>query len=252
MNYKIHYEELINTRKDRALEKDVYYERHHIIPKCLGGLDMEENLVPLTSREHYIAHWLLCKMHPTSWKLKNALFQMAICNNRNRRVISETQFKRAKKYMSMCLKYRYTINDVINPGKSDKSRTIAKSRFNSNKNPMSMYPEKNHTAKSIFVEYSDGGVKHFKMKKELAKEIKELTSLCDSAIKTRIIKNNLQEYGYKNIVMEDKENKPAKACIGRKWFTNGTVNEFIFPGSETIGFFRGVTRRATAKLETLD
>lgn len=36
-------------------------ERHHIIPRSLGGLDDESNIVVLTIREHFICHRLLCK-----------------------------------------------------------------------------------------------------------------------------------------------------------------------------------------------
>ena len=39
-----------------------YVEVHHIIPKCLGGLDTVDNLIELTAREHFICHWLLTKM----------------------------------------------------------------------------------------------------------------------------------------------------------------------------------------------
>lgn len=39
-----------------------YVERHHIIPKSLGGTDDPNNLVPLTAREHFICHLLLTKM----------------------------------------------------------------------------------------------------------------------------------------------------------------------------------------------
>lgn len=39
-----------------------YTELHHIIPKCLGGLDTDDNLVKLTAREHFVCHWLLTKM----------------------------------------------------------------------------------------------------------------------------------------------------------------------------------------------
>lgn len=38
-----------------------YYERHHIIPKSLGGTNKLNNLVDLTAREHFICHWLLTK-----------------------------------------------------------------------------------------------------------------------------------------------------------------------------------------------
>ena len=39
-----------------------YTEKHHIIPKSLGGSNKKENLVKLTAREHFICHWLLTKM----------------------------------------------------------------------------------------------------------------------------------------------------------------------------------------------
>lgn len=38
------------------------FERHHIIPKSIGGDDYSDNLVNLTYREHYICHLLLIKM----------------------------------------------------------------------------------------------------------------------------------------------------------------------------------------------
>lgn len=39
-----------------------YTEKHHIIPKSMGGTDLSQNLVILTAREHFICHWLLTKM----------------------------------------------------------------------------------------------------------------------------------------------------------------------------------------------
>ena len=39
-----------------------YTEKHHIIPKSLGGNNSIENLTTLTAREHYVCHWLLTKM----------------------------------------------------------------------------------------------------------------------------------------------------------------------------------------------
>jgi hypothetical protein len=38
-----------------------YVEKHHIIPRSLGGSDNNSNLVKLTAREHFICHWLLTK-----------------------------------------------------------------------------------------------------------------------------------------------------------------------------------------------
>ena len=39
-----------------------YVEKHHIIPKSLGGDNSLANLVVLTAREHFVCHWLLTKM----------------------------------------------------------------------------------------------------------------------------------------------------------------------------------------------
>lgn len=50
------------VQKARCRKLDGYSERHHVIPKSVGGKDVVENIVRLTAREHYIAHLLLCKM----------------------------------------------------------------------------------------------------------------------------------------------------------------------------------------------
>lgn len=51
---------IIERAKSRKL--DSYTESHHIIPKSLGGSNSAENLVSLTSREHFICHRLLTKI----------------------------------------------------------------------------------------------------------------------------------------------------------------------------------------------
>ena len=62
MNYITIYNNLIQRASNRLL--DGYKERHHIIPRCLGGNNTKENLVDLTPEEHYIAHLLLIKIYP--------------------------------------------------------------------------------------------------------------------------------------------------------------------------------------------
>lgn len=74
MNYQRIYNQIIERAKIRKLA--CYKERHHIIPKCLGGLDDKENLVELTAREHFICHRLLVLIHPNESKLKYALWMM--------------------------------------------------------------------------------------------------------------------------------------------------------------------------------
>jgi hypothetical protein len=63
MNYQKIYDMLIEKAMNRVLRKDAYVERHHIIPRSMGGSDELGNIVPLTAKEHYVAHHLLWKIH---------------------------------------------------------------------------------------------------------------------------------------------------------------------------------------------
>lgn len=57
-----------------------YCEKHHIIPKSLGGNNRKENLVKLSAREHFICHRLLVKMTEGTAKNKMvyALWRMTV------------------------------------------------------------------------------------------------------------------------------------------------------------------------------
>jgi hypothetical protein len=72
MNYQKIYNNLIN----REITRVGYVEKHHVLPRCLGGLDNKENLVDLYPEEHYLAHLLLCKIHPRNQKLLYAAMNM--------------------------------------------------------------------------------------------------------------------------------------------------------------------------------
>lgn len=45
------------------MDDSVYYEDHHIVMKSMGGTNNRNNRVKLTLREHFIAHWLLWRIH---------------------------------------------------------------------------------------------------------------------------------------------------------------------------------------------
>jgi hypothetical protein len=76
MDYTRIYNQIIERAQTRKLEG--YFEKHHIVPKCIGGLDKKENIVELTAREHFLCHKLLCKIYPKEPKLWYALWLMAI------------------------------------------------------------------------------------------------------------------------------------------------------------------------------
>lgn len=94
MNYEKHYNNLIETRKNRVLNDGVYYEKHHIVPKSLGGDDSPNNIINLTPREHFIAHWLLWRIH-RSQPMAFAFFAM-VNMGRNQNNISSRIYQEAK------------------------------------------------------------------------------------------------------------------------------------------------------------
>jgi hypothetical protein len=76
MDYKKIHDQLIARAKNRILKG--YKEKHHIIPRCLGGSDDIDNLVNLTAREHFIIHKLLYMIYPNNNKLFYAYRMMAM------------------------------------------------------------------------------------------------------------------------------------------------------------------------------
>lgn len=83
--YERWYYNITNNAKSqsRKKDKDNYYENHHIIPLSIGGLDVAENLVLLTYREHLLCHWLLYKFTEGKSKYKMAHAFWAMCNYKN-------------------------------------------------------------------------------------------------------------------------------------------------------------------------
>jgi len=80
MDYEKHYALLIARAKQRG-EIETYTERHHIIPKCMGGSNDNDNIAVLTAAEHYVAHQLLVKMHPSKKGLVFATVMMTTGKN---------------------------------------------------------------------------------------------------------------------------------------------------------------------------
>lgn len=71
--------EIIDTRGQWS-PPTVYWEGHHIIPKCLGGeghaRSKHSNIIRLTAAEHFKAHKLLVELFPDNSKLAYAFWAM--------------------------------------------------------------------------------------------------------------------------------------------------------------------------------
>ena len=83
MNYQKLYTNIVRRGQNRILEG--YSEKHHIIPRCMGGTDEITNLVSLTPEEHYLCHLLLVKIHPNNIRLVKAAMFMVSSNKDQQR-----------------------------------------------------------------------------------------------------------------------------------------------------------------------
>jgi hypothetical protein len=94
------YNNIIENAQGRILIG--YKERHHIVPKALGGYG-RNNIVELTAREHFVCHYLLTKMVDgvNKKKMFNALRKMGQCGHtQNRHRMTSRQFEYLKKGLS--------------------------------------------------------------------------------------------------------------------------------------------------------
>ena len=58
-HYYNRYQRFIGSLRGQSV--DGYAEVHHIVPRSLGGSDDADNLIRLTARQHFIAHWILAR-----------------------------------------------------------------------------------------------------------------------------------------------------------------------------------------------
>ena len=76
-----------NRLMDRAKSREVsgYVEKHHIVPKCMGGSKDPSNIAVLTPEEHYLAHQLLVKIYPNHYGILWSASNMTLSNHRQKR-----------------------------------------------------------------------------------------------------------------------------------------------------------------------
>jgi len=98
------YKKIYNSIIERGLNRTdlTIYEKHHIVPRCLGGTDEPENLVKLTPEEHYVAHQLLVKIYPDNESIVFAA-QMMVPNRPNNKMYGWLK-RRYKKSASLKFK----------------------------------------------------------------------------------------------------------------------------------------------------
>ena len=103
------YNRIIERRKNHPL--DGHVEKHHIIPKSLGGSNKKSNLVALSAREHFICHRLLVKMTIGKDKMK---MSFALRNLKNRENKYQQRYKiGSRTYAAIILGTRNNISKYL-------------------------------------------------------------------------------------------------------------------------------------------
>jgi len=137
MDYRIIYKKLTDkVRLGYRSKKDgVYYEAHHIKPRCFGGEGdgrniKHSNIVLLTPKEHYIAHLLLVAIYSDSPCMKKALWNMCQTGSDKRYKPSARIFEKIRNEYLKSIQgingtfygKKHTIESLIKIGTASKGR----------------------------------------------------------------------------------------------------------------------------------
>lgn len=125
MDYTKHYNSLIEKAKteNRKRNAGVYYESHHIIPRSEAGDNADENLVLLTAREHFLAHWLLYRAEPTLPSRAHAFWRM--CRGRGKTLPKDWVVVSSRAYEEARLAHAQAISEGLK-GRKKTPEHIAK------------------------------------------------------------------------------------------------------------------------------
>jgi len=143
------YNDIINAAKTRS-KPNSYTEKHHIIPESLGGSNDKENLVYLTSKEHYTVHHLLTKMLIGSPKHKmiHAFHRMS---NSNDIKITNKQYEISKKLKSdLMIQLHKDKNSYINSDEYRKKQIDGKNKPEVKKKQSNKMKENHKKENSIY------------------------------------------------------------------------------------------------------
>ena len=205
---KIYYN-LVKCSFDRTPPKTC--EKHHIIPKALGGTDNPKNLAYLTPREHFIAHLLLLKITEGSNKCKMAYAVNRMRNTTNKYKITSRQYETIR--IEFCEAMRLNFSGKDNPMYGKLGALSARSKpiiFNDihfpSKKELYEYAKENYNLSSFVMKkyLKDKNVTTFKQCLEILERNNENSKRAGNANKGRPSPNKGKPNPYKGIPVVDR------------------------------------------------
>jgi len=204
----------------QTTNKNGYTEKHHIIPKSMGGSDHSDNLILLTGREHFISHVLLWKAYRNK-QTNFALWSMKMKKERNIQLSSKI-YEQLKIEHSLFQSERMKID-----------------------NPMFKQSAKNKVSQSrVGLKMS----KQVKLKMSIARKgvpkTKETKQKMSAASKGKPkSEQHKKSMSINHYDVSGKNNPMYGRSVAKeknlKWYTNGLENKFITENTEPIGWYRG-------------
>jgi hypothetical protein len=225
MDYKKHYHLLIKRAKSRKL--NCYTEKHHIIPKCLGGKNDSSNLVKLTPEEHYLAHLLLIKIYPKSDRLVYAANKMTVSSKNLKRNNKRYGWLK-KRYQNVCKKRLGNKNPSYGRSWFYNPKTMEEGKFLINEVPLNWIKGRNTTKQ--------------KTCKRCGQSICERKKICKSGGRiNRFIKNfsfNTDTIGTKDFYVEYDRivSKIKKEYLDDKLSVENLRKKYNIPSNETMRY----------------
>jgi hypothetical protein len=160
MNYQKIYDDLMSSRlllkqqRHTHKKQGTYFEGHHIIPKAKGGTGTSTrglnhpNIVLLTAREHFLAHWLLWRIYGDRSSAL-AFHKMMSTNNHQTRTKSSRGYEEARLAFSETNKgnqYGKGQIKVISEEQKRKQSEVMRGRYSGESNP---FYGKKHSVETI-------------------------------------------------------------------------------------------------------
>ena len=204
---KLYYRIIAKHGRQEKPGDDNYYERHHIIPRSMGGNDEQQNLIYVRVRVHFLLHVLLAKAVQSQYR-KRACW-CVICFSAN----NEKQLVRRK------LKSRFV-------------QTV-REEHNANLKTLKWYNNGQETIRLFPEEQVPTGFVNGRLKLPSRAGVKYITD----GVQTKRIKADQPlpdgwVYGQKperlNQISEQGKNHKMGSGTGRVWINDGTVNKYIY------------------------
>lgn len=159
MDYKKIYDNFMQDRLNKKLERITlkkrgeYFEGHHIIPKSKGGTGNSyrpknnENIVLLTAREHFLAHWMLWRIYQDR-STALAFHKMTLTNKNQNRITTSRGYEESReafRVTNLGNQYGKGKTKIISEEQKKKHSLIMKGKYSGDKNP---FYNKSHTEDS--------------------------------------------------------------------------------------------------------